>query len=117
MAVGLMGLPKQGHGARDADGVGLSGGLPPGQRITGGGEQVVGAAAIRGHLTAIEHRKPLMLGIPVQQKTATSQARALGFNHRQHRLRRDQGIDGAAAVLQNSQGFCTGQGIGGDHHG
>ena len=86
MTVALVGFPEQGHGAGNADGVGLGGGLPPGQRITGGVEKVVGTAAFRGHFSPIEDCKPAFLGIPVQQKTAPRQAGALGFHHSQHRL-------------------------------
>ena len=97
-----MGLPEQGHGAGNADGVGLAGGLTPGEGIPRGIKQIAGAAAFGGHFTAIEHCKLALRGIPVQQKTTTRQAGALGFHHRQHRLGCDQSIDGAAAFLQRS---------------
>ena len=112
----LMGVPEQSHRARDADGIGPGCGVSPGQWLAGWAEQIVGSAALGGYLTSIQHFQASVPGLPVEQEAATAEAGALGFDHRQHRLGRDQGIDGAATLVQNIQRRFTGQGIGGDHH-
>ena len=91
-AVLLMRLPEQGHGARNADGIEPAGGLTPGQRLTGGLEQIVRTAALRCGFAAIERFELLLAGIPVEQEATTTEAGTLGFHHGQHRLGGDQGI-------------------------
>ncbi|CAI8356821.1 MAG: Uncharacterised protein [Cyanobium sp. ARS6] len=112
----LMGLPEQGHGSGDADRIKPGGGLPPGQGLSAGAEQIAGPAAAGCDLTAIQHLKCLSPRIPVEKEAAAGEPGTLRFHHRQHGLRADQGIGCRAAFGENIQGRGTGQGIGGDDH-
>ena len=115
-AVLLMGVPEQSHGAGHTDGLEATGGLPPGQRLTGGTQKIVRTAAQRGDLTAIEHLQRPLLGIPVQQEPTTGEAGTLRFHHGQHRLGTHQRIHCRTASVECSHGGLAGEGIGGDDH-
>ena len=95
-----MGLPQECNGAWNADRRESAGRITPGQRLTLGGQQIIQLAALGSCLTSVQHLQRSMCRIPVQQETPTTKARALGFNHRQHCLGCDQGIDGCPPSLR-----------------
>jgi hypothetical protein len=112
----LMGIPKQSHGAWNADGAKLAGSLTPGQRTTVRGQEIVGLARAWGLFSTIEHIQLPLLSIPMQQKPATSKARALRFHHGQHGLRCNEGIHCIASLHQHRVGCSRGEGMSGHNH-
>jgi hypothetical protein len=113
----LMGIPKQSHGARDANGAELAGGQTPGERISIGLQQIPRLARAWCLLSTIEYVQMPMLSIPMQQKSAASKPRALRFHHGQHGLCCHEGIHRTASFHQHRVGRNRGEWMGCDHHG
>ena len=68
----LMDLPEQRNRSRNADRLEFGCGLAPGQGVSCLAEQIVWAAALGCHFTAIEHVQCLLLRVPEKKKAAAS---------------------------------------------
>ena len=111
-----MGIPKQGHGAWDANGSELAGGLTPGKRMPVRFQEIVWLARAWGLFSTIEHIQLPLLSIPMQQKPAASKARALRFHNGQDGLRCHEGIHRIASLHQHRVGRSRCEWMGCHHH-